>query len=240
MLQALLWGGLAGSALFIGGLIGLYFDIKKTFIAYVMAFGSGVLIGASSFEMLYPSVEDEGLAPTTIGFITGALLFTIINAFLDKKGANQRKRSKQNPEGHSGLAIFIGTMIDSLPEAVVIGISMIDTKVSMVLVIAIFVSNLPEGLSSTIGLKQDQYTKGKILLLWTTVFIVTGICSLAGYVLLDDVSGHVIAIINTFAAGGIVAMVSSTMMPEAYEDGGAVVGMITAVGLILSLVLSVM
>ncbi|QHS22010.1 ZIP family metal transporter [Virgibacillus sp. MSP4-1] len=240
MLQALLWGGLAGSALFIGGIIGLYFDIKKTMIAYVMAFGSGVLIGASSFEMLYPSAEDEGLVPTTIGFISGALFFTIINLFLDKKGANERKRSRQNPEGHSGLAIFIGTLIDSLPEAVVIGISMIDTKVSMVLVSAIFISNLPEGLSSTIGLKESQYSKAKILILWTTVFIITGLCSLGGYVLLDDVSGHVIAIINTFAAGGIVAMVSSTMMPEAYEDGGAIVGMITSVGLIISLVLSVL
>ncbi|MRG85637.1 ZIP family metal transporter [Salinibacillus xinjiangensis] len=238
MLQALLWGGLAGSALFIGALIGLYFDIPKKIIAYVMAFGSGVLIGAAAFEMLYVAAKEEGLVPTTIGFLAGAALFTIINSLLAKKGASQRKRSSKNPEGHSGLAIFVGTIIDSLPEAVVIGISMIDMSVSLVLVIAIFISNLPEGLSSTIGLKQDQYSKMKILTLWIVVFILTALSSLGGYVWLDSASGHWIASINTFAAGGIIAMVSSTMMPEAYSDGGRIVGLITSVGLILSLILT--
>jgi zinc transporter, ZIP family len=240
MLQALLWGGLAGSALFIGAMVGLYFNLKKQIVAYVMAFGTGVLMGAATFEMLFESAENGGLIATVIGFLSGAILFTFINFLLARKGANQRKRSQQNPAGHSGLAIFVGTMIDSLPEAVVIGISMIDAKVSMVLVIAIFLSNLPEGLSSTIGLKQDQYPNSRILFLWISAFVLTALCSLAGYMLLDGASVEVIAFINTFAAGGIVAMVSSTMMPEAYEDGGPIVGLITAIGLISSLVLTMM
>jgi zinc transporter, ZIP family len=240
MLQALLWGGLAGSALFIGAMVGLYFNLRKQIVAYVMAFGTGVLMGAATFEMLFESAENGGLLATAIGFLCGAILFTFINYLLARKGANQRKRSQQNPSGHSGLAIFVGTMIDSLPEAIVIGISMIDAKVSMVLVIAIFISNLPEGLSSTIGLKHDQYPKSRILFLWISAFVLTAFCSLAGYMLLDGASEEVIAFINTFAAGGIVAMVSSTMMPEAYEDGGPIVGLITSVGLIISLVLTMM
>ncbi|SHG28691.1 ZIP family metal transporter [Ornithinibacillus halophilus] len=239
MLQALMWGGIAGSALFIGGLIGIKFKINKKLLAFIMAFGSGVLIGAAAFEMLIVEAEEAGLIPTIIGFMGGAIVFTIFNFILAKKGANQRKRSRKNPEGHSGLAIFIGTIIDSLPEAIVIGISMIDTNVSLALVVAIFMSNLPEGLSSTIGLMEDNYSKTKILFMWGVVFVLTSLCSWGGYTLLDNASENVVAIINTFAAGGIVAMVSSTMMPEAYEDGGPSVGLITSIGLMVSLVLSV-
>ncbi len=188
--------------------------------------------------MLFESAKHGGLKATSIGFLCGALLFTLFNFWLAVKGASQRKRSRQNPEGHSGLAIFIGTIIDSLPEAVVIGISMIEANVSFVLVVAIFISNLPEGLSSTIGLMQDHYSKKKILFLWTIVSGLTALCSLLGYVLLDGASERILAFINTFAAGGIVAMVSSTMMPEAYEDGGPIVGLITSLGLLTSLVLT--
>ncbi len=233
-----MWGGIAGSALFIGAILGLYVNIKKHILSYVMSFGTGVLMGAATFEMLFEYAKHGGLKATSIGFLCGALLFTLFNFWLAVKGASQRKRSRQNPEGHSGLAIFIGTIIDSLPEAVVIGISMIEANVSFVLVVAIFISNLPEGLSSTIGLMQDHYSKKKILFLWTIVSGLTALCSLLGYVLLDGASERILAFINTFAAGGIVAMVSSTMMPEAYEDGGPIVGLITSLGLLTSLVLT--
>lgn len=239
MLLALMWGGLAGSALFIGALLGLYVKIKKHIVSFIMAFGTGVLMGAATFEMLFESAEHGGIIATSTGFLIGAIVFTIFNVWLAIKGANERKRSSQNPEGHSGLAIFVGTIIDSLPEAVIIGISMIYTDVSLVLVIAIFISNLPEGLSSTIGLKQDHYTNKKILFLWFIVCSLSAICSLLGYVVLEGASDKTIAYINTFAAGGIVAMVSSTMMPEAYEDGGPIVGFITALGLLTSLILTV-
>ncbi|MBB6454756.1 ZIP family zinc transporter [Salirhabdus euzebyi] len=238
MLEALMWGGVAGSALLIGALIGLYFKIKKKVLAFIMAFGTGVLFGAATFEILPESVEKGGFLATLIGFLIGALTYTAFDLFLAKKGAHQRKRSNQNPQGHSGLAIFIGTIIDSIPEAVVIGISLIDANVSMVLVIAIFISNFPEGLSSTIGLKKDNYPRKRILILWAVVFTLTSLGSLGGYTLLDHASDQFVAGINAFAAGGVVAMVSSTMMPEAYEDGGPVVGLLAAIGLISSLMLT--
>jgi ZIP family zinc transporter len=238
MLRAALWGGLAGSAVFLGSLVGLSFNIEKKIIGFIMAFGTGVLIGAASFELLTQAVEDGGIKLTTIAFIGGALLFTIFNLLIAKRGGHQRKRSKGNPEGHSGLAIFIGTIMDAIPESLIIGVSLVDsTNVSYLLVIAVFLSNFPEGLSSSIGLKKDGYSKTRILLLWVLVSVLALLSSLVGFFLLKDSSSAIIAMISAFAAGGIVAMVSSTMMPEAYEESGVWVGLIAALGLMSSVIL---
>jgi zinc transporter, ZIP family len=238
MWLALLWGGIAGSAVFVGALLGLFVPVKKKVIGYIMAFGTGVLIGAAAFEMLDDSLHIGGLTVTIIGFMIGASLFTAFDIMLAKRGGKERKRSRENPKSNSGLAIFIGTVIDAIPESVIIGISVIHEQVSYLLVIAIFISNLPEGLSSSIGLKKDGYSNSKILWLWMTVFLLSGLSALLGFTFLKDASSLLIAGISAFAAGGVVAMVSSTMMPEAHEDGGPVVGFITALGLIASLVLT--
>lgn len=238
MWQALLWGGIAGSSVVIGALIGLYLHIKKSIAGYIMAFGTGVLIGAAAFELLTEAIEMSMLTIIGIAFLLGAILFTSFDLMIAKKGAKDRKRSKQNPDGHSGLAIFIGTLIDAIPESTIIGVSLLDHSMSMLLIVAIFISNVPEGLSSSIGLKKDGYSNSKILFLWIVVCILASLSSLIGYHLLEGVSEHWIAGINSFAAGGIVAMVSSTMMPEAHEEGGPIVGLITALGLICSLILA--
>lgn len=240
MLNALLWGGIAGSAVFLGSLIGILFNIKKYIIGIIMAFGTGILMGAASFELLLDSQERGGIVSTTFGFILGAIVFTIFNLIISKKGGKERKRSSKNPPNKSGLAIFIGTVIDAIPESIIIGVSLINNhSVSYILVIAIFISNFPEGLSSTIGLKKDNYSNFKILLLWFIVFLLSILSSLIGYTFLKDSSEVIISLIGSFAAGGIVAMVSSTMMPEAYEEGGPIIGLIAALGLITSLILTV-
>ncbi|RBW69204.1 ZIP family metal transporter [Bacillus taeanensis] len=238
MWHALLWGGIAGSAVFIGALMGLLLPIKKKIIGYIMAFGTGVLIGAASFEMLDESLQIGGLSVTISGFMIGAALFTAFDIMIAKRGGKERKRSKENPKNNSGLAIFIGTVIDAIPESVIIGISLIHQQVSYLLVIAIFISNLPEGLSSSIGLKKDGYSNRKILFLWVIVFLLSSLSACLGFIFLQDASNSLVAGISAFAAGGVVAMVSSTMMPEAHEEGGPIVGFITALGLIASLVLT--
>ncbi|MFC4322062.1 ZIP family metal transporter [Litchfieldia salsa] len=239
MLNAFFWGSIAGSALLLGALIGLFFTIKKVWIAAIMAFGTGVLIGAAAFELLEESIKEGGILPTSVGFLMGALLFTLIDLFISKKGGKDRKRSGENPKGHSGLAIFFGTLFDAIPESIIIGLSILETHtVSFLLVIAIFISNFPEGLSSSVGLKKDGYSKRKILFLWFIVLLLSGGSSLAGYTLFKDTPDIYIAGIGAFAAGGVISMVSSTMLPEAFEDGGPMVGFITAIGLLFSLILS--
>lgn len=239
MWSAAMWGGISGSAVLLGALAALLFPIKKRIIGFIMAFGTGVLIGASTYELLGDAVESGGLLPTGIGFLAGAVVFFVLDLLVSRKGAKDRKRSSGDKEGNqSGLAIFIGTVMDAIPESIMIGASLIgQNSVSALLVIAIFISNIPEGLSSTTGLLKSNYSKKKILVLWISVLVISIACSFGGYVFLDNASEELMAAIGAFAGGGIIAMVGSTMMPEAYEEGGSVTGLITALGLLTSLIL---
>ncbi|WP_102349810.1 ZIP family metal transporter [Bacillus sp. Marseille-P3661] len=239
MWLAIFWGGVAGSAVLVGALFGIYFKLPSKLIALIMAYGTGILIGAASFELLLDAIENGGRTATVVGFISGATLFTAFEFIIAKKGGHHRKRSSSNPVGHSGLAIFVGTILDAIPESVILGVSLLkDGSVSWALLAAIFLSNFPEGLSSTHGLKKDGYSNKKIVFLWAFVFLLAAFGSFSGFYFLKDTSEVYIASIGAFAAGGIIAMVSSTMMPEAFEEGGPIVGMIAALGLLTSLMLS--
>ena len=239
MWQAILWGAVSGSAVLIGALLSLYVPIKKKVIGYIMSFGTGVLMGAATYELLGESVETAGLTPIIIGFLSGSIIFTIFDMIITTKGGQGRKRSNQKSGQESGLGIFLGTVMDAIPESIMIGASLlVSHSVSWLLVIAIFISNIPEGLSSTAGLKNSGYSKKKVWVLWLSVVVVATLSSLGGYVFLEGASEFTMAVIASFAGGGIIAMLASTMMPEAYEDGGPIVGFIASVGLLVSLVLS--
>lgn len=236
LVEAALWGALASLSLFLGSIAGIIFHIPKKIIAFIMAFGTGILIGASSFDLLLEALKESGLWITSFSFLFGALMFTIIELILVKKGGKERKRSKVKPIGHSGLAIYFGTLMDAIPESMIIGLSLINSnKVDVLFISAIFVSNFPESLSSTVGLKKDQYSNRKILFLWGSVVVISAVSSVVGYVFLQESSESMIASIGAFGAGGLIAMVCSTMLPEAFEEGGPVIGFITSLGLIISL-----
>ncbi|MCF6410886.1 ZIP family metal transporter [Pseudalkalibacillus salsuginis] len=238
MWLALTVGAIAGSSVFLGALIGTKFKLHEKNIAMIMAFGAGTLLGAATFELLRESVERGGIFTTTIGFLFGSIVFTSFNLYLYKKGGHKRKSSDRNPPDHSGLAIFFGTLLDAIPESIIIGINILqEGKISWLFLIAVFISNFPEGLSSTIGLKKNGYSHTLILSMWATVFVLTGLSALAGYSLLEDAQPETISIINAFAAGGITAMIVDTMVPEAFKKGGPLVGFIVSLGLLLSLVL---
>jgi zinc transporter, ZIP family len=192
MVEAALWGGIAGSSLILGALLGIFRDVPAKLSAFIMAFGTGVLIGAATFELLTDAVKEGGILFPSIGFLLGATLFIIAELIIIKKGGRERKRSKVSPSGHSGMAIFIGTIIDAIPESIIIGVSLLENhSVSWLIVIAIFISNFPEGLSSSIGLKKDGFSERKILLLWAIVMILSSVSALLGYALIDA-SSHIL------------------------------------------------
>ncbi|MCM3617198.1 ZIP family metal transporter [Sutcliffiella horikoshii] len=238
--QALFWGAIAGIALLLGAVVGLYVPMPKKLTGFIMAFGTGVLIGAASFELLGKIDIQEGYSYVIFGFLIGATLFTSLEFIISKKGGKERKRSKEKKEEHSGMAIFIGSIMDSIPESVIIGVSLIKSNtVSWVIVLAIFISNFPEALSSSVGLRKDGYTRKKILFLWTIVFILTTLSSLFGFVVFKELNGLYMYMVSGLAAGGIIAMVASTMMPEAFEEGGPIVGLLSALGVLCSYILSI-
>ncbi|MCG1009754.1 ZIP family metal transporter [Salinicoccus sp. ID82-1] len=244
MVSALMWGAIAGSANLLGALIVLIMSLPQRLIAYIMALGTGALIGAVSFELLGEATELGGLGDIALGFLGGAAIFTAFDVFISRKGGKHRKRSSRkdevssSAEGGSGLAIFVGTIMDAIPETAIIGLGIAQGGgVGAALIVAIFISNLPEGISSTTGMKKDGYTTRRVIFMWTFVLVASAASSLLGYSLLDQTSESMQAVISSFAAGAIIAMVASTMMPEAHEKGGPIVGLITAFGIFITLVL---
>lgn len=243
-LQAGLWGLLSGGALLIGAAIGYFVGVPQRLIAGIMAFGSGVLFSALSFELMDEAYRVGGFDATAIGFLGGALVYTIANYFLSHRGAKHRKRSgsqqaSEGEQGGNGLAIAVGALLDGIPESIVIGLSLLGGKgVSLVAVIAVFLSNIPEGLSSASGMKKAGRSMGYVLGIWTTIAVISGVASVVGYTVFRHYSNDVIAATTAVAAGAILAMLVDTMVPEAFDEAHEFTGLITVVGFLLAFVLS--
>lgn len=242
--QAGFWGFTAGAALLIGAAVAYYFTVPQRLIAAVMAFGSGVLISALSFELMNEAYLQGGFDATAIGFVGGAALYTLANWLLARHGAKHRKRSgdKQPSEqaaSGSGTAIAIGALLDGIPESIVIGLSMLKGgAVSMVAVIAIFLSNLPEGLSSAAGMKAAGRSAKYIFGVWGAIALASGIAALVGFTAFSGFSANVVAATTALAAGAILSMLVDTMIPEAFTEAHDFAGLITVAGFLASFMLS--
>jgi len=238
------WGMVAGAALLVGAGFGYGAQISRKVIAMVMAFGSGVLISTLSFDLIDEAYRRGGFDAVAAGFLGGAGVYTALNVWLDSRGAKHRKRSggeqasEQDSPG-SGLAIALGALLDGIPESMVIGLSLLHGgAVSSVAVAAVFISNIPEGLSSSAGMRQAGRSARYVFGVWGGIAVISGFSALAGYVLFAGASANLIAGTTAVAAGAILAMLSDTMIPEAFTEAHNMAGLITVLGFLLAFVLT--
>jgi len=230
------WGLLAASSLLVGGTLALRLRIGGRLLALIMAFGSGVLISAVAYELVEEafstSAEQGGVA---LGLLAGALTFFVGDALIDRLGGGDRKRSGGQQTGGTALAIVLGIVLDGIPESAVIGLGLLSGEgVSAAVIAAVFLSNLPEAIAATTGLAASGWRSMRIMGLWALVAVVSGLAALAGYGLFDEASPRTLAFVLSFAGGAILTMLADTMMPEAFERGGKVVGLATTLGFVVS------
>ncbi len=243
--QAGLWGLLGGSALVMGALVAYVVRLPARVVAGVMALGSGVLISAVAFDLMDEAFRTGGFASTAGGFLGGALVYTLCNVFLSRQGARHRKRSgsvaeeSQGGDAGSGLAIAVGALLDGIPESVVIGVSLLGGGgVSVATLAAVFLSNVPEGLSSAAGMRKAGRSKAYVFGVWGGIAIASGVAAVVGNIALAGASPALIAAVTAVAAGAILAMLVDTMIPEAFATTREFAGLITVLGFLAAFALT--
>ena len=232
MSGAFAWGVLASSSLLIGGLIVMWKPVRQSTLGLVMAFGAGVLISAVAYELVAEAIRTgEAFWPVAAGLAAGALTFYGGDWYIDRMGGENRKSSDQEEGGGSSLALTLGIVLDGIPESITIGLTLLAGEgVSAAMLVAVFLSNLPESMAATTGFEKSGRSRRWILWLWLAIIAVSGLASFAGYALFDTASGETIAFVLAFAGGAVLTMLADTMMPEAFKYGGKAVGLLTTFG----------
>lgn len=201
-----------------------------------MAFGAGTLIAALALVLMEDAHRHGGIWTASIGFLAGAAAYTLVDAVIHRFLGRRRKAAARAEQ--SGLAIAAGSLIDNIPEGIVIGIGAIAAgRASPALLAAVFLSNFPEALSSAARMKQAGHGAGYVLGIWSAIGVVTGLAALGGYAAFSSFTGAGIAAASAVAAGAIIAMLVDTLIPEAYEGAHDFSGLITAAGFLLAFAL---
>ncbi|WP_457206575.1 ZIP family metal transporter [Nocardioides sp. P5_C9_2] len=243
-IEAGLWGLVAGGALVLGAAVAWLVRVPAVVSSAVMAFGAGVLISALAFDLVDEAATTGGVLATVVGFLVGSLAYVAGNVVLARRGARHRKRSgdqqpREDDQQGSGTAIALGALLDGVPESVVLGLSLLGGHgVGVPVLAAVFISNLPEGLSSTVGMKRAGRSAGFVFGVWTSIAVAAGVSGALGVLLLGGASDQTVAAITAVAAGAILAMVADTMIPEAFEETRLWTGLIATLGFIAAFAIS--
>ena len=220
--EAIGWGVLAASSLVIGSLLGLARRWPDRIVGLVLGFGAGALISAVSFDLAQEGARIGEAYVLGLGLAAGALAYFVLDRLLGRRGA---------AAGGAGAALALGAFLDGIPEQLVLGMGIATGDgVSVGLVVAIFVSNLPEAMGSSSAMRATGTRPAAIRRLWVGVALVCVAATLAGWAVADKASGDVTAAVDGFAAGALLVMLIDTMIPEAVRKAGDVAGLVTVLG----------
>lgn len=234
---ALFWGAFSSAALYIGEVLAGPMQKRNHATGLIMGFGAGTMISAIAYELI-PATTLEASFWVFVAVLVGALTYFIGDRIVDKGGGGDRQDIDAEAGAGSGAAMFIGALLDGVPEAFILGITLkAGGGISVAFVTAVFVSNIPQGIAGTNSLKAAGYTDRHIFRMWTGLLIATALTAAAGFIVADKVA-HGGLYAEGFAAGAVLTMLADSMMPEAFEHGGKQVGLITVVGYLIAAALT--
>lgn len=235
---ALLWGAVSSAALFIGQAIADPLRTHRKATGLLMGFGAGTLLSAIAYELI-PLSSFGTVYGLGLWFMVGALTYYVADRLVDQSGGEDRQDLDAG-EGGSGAAMFVGALLDGLPEAFVLGIGLaLGGGVSVAFVAAVFISNIPQGVAGTTSLKAAGYTGRHVFGMWTSLTVVSALAAAAGFLLADSVPDQGLWF-EAFAGGAVLTMLANSMMPEAFEHGGNAVGLVTVLGFFVAGALAVL
>jgi zinc transporter, ZIP family len=224
------WGAVAASSLVVGAVIALVRPVSARTLGLVMAFGSGVLFSSVAYELVEEAVAVGGQLPMAAGLGLGAATFFVGNELIDRMGAEGMGSLHGPSASASGLAIVLGAALDGVPESLVLGLTIGTGGGGLAFLIAVYLSNLPEGIAGTAGLRAGGWRPGRIIRLWLIVVAASAAAAFVGSAILAGGQGELRAFILGFAGGAILTMLADTLVPEAYEHAGSAAGLVTTLG----------
>lgn len=249
LLTAALASAVGIGTLLIGAFVAWRFEVSKRAVAAVLAFGAGVLIATLALELVVEAHEAGGVWPVVAGFASGALLYVGGDALVSRLASRQRhphhapsgsrnktaKRGGDTPGG--GAPIAVGALLDGIPEAIVIGLAAAGGGFPGAIVAAIGLSNIPEGLAGTVPLRRSGRGPGFIFGLWGSITALAVLATVIAVLFLQDASGATLGVIQSIAAGALLAMVANAMIPEAFDEEHWATGLIATAGFLAAFVL---
>ena len=241
MITAALWSALATGTLLIGMVLAYRNAVGPKWTGLIMAFGIGAIISAAVYQLvLGPLIEVKGnFYVVGLGLAAGALTFYLADKWVDHMGGAERMDFEGKQAGGSGTGILLGSLLDGVPESLVLGLSLVHSpEVSLAFVFAVAIGNIPQGLGGTAGMLSSGWPRTKITRLWLAVCGLSILAAVLGYglaTLLPDVRG---AVVDAFAAGALLVMLSDSMIPDAFEHGGNETGLLLVFGFAVALALS--
>lgn len=236
----MMWGAIGGVTLLIGAIIVFWRKPSNRVTGMVMGFGSGTLISAIAYELIPESNLEKGFW-MAFTFLLGALAFFLGDKLIDRMGGGNRKAIAGSEGDDSGTAIFLGALLDGIPESLILGIGLgLGGMINIAFLFAVFVSNIPEGIAGTICLKDQGYQPKHIVAMWSGLVFFSAIAAGLGYAITQDMNVVNGAYAQAFAAGAMLTMLADTMMPEAFKHGGKITGLLTVAGFLVAAILSVL
>jgi ZIP family zinc transporter len=204
----------------------------------VLAFGAGALISAVAFELAEEGAKVGGPGTLASGLAAGALVYFFADGAVERM-SSRKSNSKPSTAPDAGTALALGAFLDGIPEQAVLGIGIASGEgVSVGLLVAIFVSNLPEAIGSASDMRAMGRGAATIRRLWIAVAMICVLATVAGYAVADVSGGDLRAAINGFAAGALLVMLVDSMIPEATAKFGRKAGLVTTLGFALAAGLS--
>ena len=228
MLKAIGIGGLAAGSLVIGALVAFARHWSARQIGVVLAFGAGALISAVTFELADEGLRLGGLGWTAAGLAAGAATYFLLDGVVERR-----------PSSGAGTALALGAFLDGIPEQLVLGIGIASGEgVGLGLLVAIFISNLPEATGSASEMLKAGSSRAAILKLWAAVALICTAATVVGWAIASSAADELRAAIDGFAAGALLVMLIDSMIPDAREDAGRAAGLVTTLGFAVALALS--
>ena len=239
MSEAFLWGLLASSSLIIGAVIAMAACPPAKITGLVLGFGGGTLISAISFELTEEAYALGGADALTFGLAAGALAFYVGDILVSPRAESGMHGREMPEQDESGRTLLLGALLDGVPETAVLGSTLIaGGGIGVPVLAAIFLSNLPEGIGGASDMRTSGVSRRRIFLLWSGVALICAASSAIGYQVLAGASDEAVAVVQAFAAGGVLAMLAIEMLPNAHARGGRGAGLMTVFGFALAYLLS--